>query len=71
MATQEEKVPFIEQTLQRSDDFYSGGMKTLVEDVVKVTGVAGATVEKLHQVAMEAVADKMLQGAADMFGSRQ
>lgn len=67
VATQEEKVPFIEQTLQRSDDFYSGGMKTLVEDVVKVTGVAGATVEKLHQVAMEAVADKMAKSKVGLW----
>ncbi len=58
-AQEEAKVPFIEQTLQRSDDFYSSGMKSLVGDVVKVTGVAGEVVQELQKVAAAAVKDKM------------
>ncbi|MBL9145098.1 MAG: hypothetical protein JNM99_15570 [Verrucomicrobiaceae bacterium] len=58
-AQEEAKVPFIEQTLQRSDDFYSSGMKSLVGDVVKVTGVAGDVVQELQKVATAAVKDKM------------
>ena len=58
-AQEEAKVPFIEQTLQRSDDFYSSGMKSLVGDVVKVTGVAGEVVQELQKVATAAVKDKM------------
>lgn len=58
-AQEEPKVPFIEQTLQRSDDFYSSGMKSLVSDVVKVTGVAGDVVPELQKVATAAVKDKM------------
>jgi hypothetical protein len=42
-------------------------MKTLVEDVVKVTGIAGASVEELHKVAMEAVADKMAKSKVGLW----
>lgn len=63
----DESVPFIDQTLQRSDDFYSSGMKTLVDDVVKITGVKGAVIEDLNKVALEAVADKMTQSKVGLW----
>ncbi len=66
-AQQEPQVPFIEQTLQRSDDFYSTGMKSLVGDVVKVTGVNGPVVEELNKLATEAVADKMTKSKAGLW----
>lgn len=66
-AQEEPKVPFIEQTLQRSDDFYSGGMKSLVGDVVKVTGIAGDVVQELQKVAAEAVKDKMTKSKVGLW----
>lgn len=63
----EENVPFIEQTLQRSDDFYAGGMRTLVDDVVKITGVTGPTIEELQKVATESVADKMTKSKVGLW----
>jgi hypothetical protein len=54
------KVPFIDQTLQRSDDFYSGGMKSLVEDVVKTAEIKDdGKINALRKAAELAVRDKM------------
>ena len=54
------KVPFIDQTLQRSDDFYSGGMKSLVEDVVKTAEIKDdSKINALRKAAELAVRDKM------------
>ena len=66
-AQQEPEVPFIDQTLQRSDDFYSSGMKTLVGDVVKVTGAGARAVEELQKIAAEAVADKMAKSKVGLW----
>jgi len=66
-AQEEPKVPFIEQTLQRSDDFYSGGMRSLVTDVVKVTGVAESLLPELQQVADAAVKDKMAKSKTGLW----
>ncbi len=62
-----EKVPFIEQTLERSTDFYGNGMKTLVEDVIKVTGSAEEKKEKLLKAASDAVADKMAKSKTGLW----
>ena len=59
-AEEDPKVPFIDQTLQRSDDFYSGGMKSLVEDVVKTAEIKDeAKIDALRKAADASVKDKM------------
>jgi len=62
-----EKVPFIEQTLDRSTDFYGNGMKTLVDDVMKVTGSAETNKEPLLKAANDAVADKMAKSKTGLW----
>jgi hypothetical protein len=64
---EEPKVPFIEQTLQRSDDFYSSGMKSLVGDVVKVTGIGKDVVQEIEKIAAEAVKDKMAKSKVGLW----
>ena len=66
-AQEEPKVPFIDQTLQRSDDFYSSGMKSLVTDVAYITGVGPEIVKELNAVAMEAVKDKMAKSKVGLW----
>lgn len=66
-AQEEPKVPFIEQTLQRSDDFYSSGMKSLVSDVAKITSVGPAVVQELGKVAAESVKDKMAKSKVGLW----
>ena len=59
-AEDDPKVPFIDQTLQRSDDFYSSGMKSLVDDVVKTASiVVEDKINALRKAADAAVRDKM------------
>ena len=62
-----EKVPFMEQTLDRSTDFYGNGMKTLVDDVMKVTGSAETNKELLLKAANDAVADKMAKSKTGLW----
>ena len=62
-----EKVPFIEQTLDRSTEFYSTGMKTLVEDVLKVTGAPETAKAGLTKAADEAVKDKMAKSKTGLW----
>ena len=67
-AQDEPNVPFIDQTLQRSDDFYSNGMKSLVEDVVKVAGMTDETkISELKKVAQESVVDKMAKSKTGLW----
>jgi hypothetical protein len=54
-----DEVPFIQQTLDRSTEFYGSGMKSLVQDVVKTVKLEAKAAEELNQVAEAAVADKM------------
>lgn len=59
-AADDPQVPFIDQTLQRSDEFYAAGMKTLVDDVAKVTELKDeARIAELRKAADAAVRDKM------------
>ncbi len=62
-----EKVLFIEQTLERSTDFYGNGMKTLVDDVMKVTAAPEEKKEQLLKAAAEAVADKMAKSKTGLW----
>lgn len=67
-AQEEPNVPFIDQTLQRSDEFYSNGMKSLVDDVVKVAGMTDeAKIIELKKVAQESVADKMAKSKTGLW----
>ena len=67
-AQDEPHVPFIDQTLQRSDDFYSNGMKSLVDDVVKVAGISNeAKISELKKVAQDSVADKMAKSKTGLW----
>jgi|GEM_PF-2582334 len=67
-AQEEPNVPFIDQTLQRSDDFYSNGMKMLVDDVVKVAGMTDeAKITELKKIAQESVADKMAKSKTGLW----
>ena len=63
----EEKVPFIEQTLERSTEFYGNGMKTLVEDVMKVTGAPESKKSELLAAADAAVKDKMVRSKTGLW----
>lgn len=61
-------VPFIDQTLQRSDDFYSTGMKSLVDEVVKVSGISDENkISELKKAAQAAVADKMAKSKVGLW----
>jgi hypothetical protein len=67
-AQDEPNVPFIDQTLQRSDDFYSTGMKSLVDEVVKVSGVSDeAKISELKKAAQAAVVDKMAKSKVGLW----
>ncbi len=67
-AQDEPNVPFIDQTLQRSDDFYSTGMRSLVDEVVKVSGVSDdAKISELKNAAQAAVADKMAKSKVGLW----
>ncbi len=54
-----EKAPFIDQTLERSAEFYASGMKSLVKEVVKITGTTPDKEAALAKEAQKAVDDKM------------
>ena len=62
-----ENVPFIQQTLDRSTDFYSNGMKSLVEDVLKITGAPDAKKTDLLKAADESVKDKMAKSKVGLW----
>ena len=62
-----ENVPFIQQTLDRSTDFYSNGMKSLVEDVLKITGAPEAKKTDLLKAADESVKDKMAKSKVGLW----
>lgn len=62
-----EKVPFIQQTLDRSTDFYGNGMKLLTDDVMKITGAPEAKKADLLKAADEAVKDKMAKSRTGLW----
>ncbi len=62
-----EKVPFIQQTLDRSTDFYGNGMKILTEDVMKITGAPESKKSDLLKAADDAVKDKMAKSKTGLW----
>ncbi|MDB6138991.1 MAG: hypothetical protein JWO94_2063 [Verrucomicrobiaceae bacterium] len=62
-----EKVPFIEQTLDRSTEFYGNGMKSLVDDVLKISGAPETKKAELLKAADEAVKDKMAKSKTGLW----
>jgi hypothetical protein len=66
-----DEVPFIQQTLDRSTEFYGSGMKSLVQDVVKMVKLDEKAAEALHKAAEAAVADKMEKSRSGLWKTWQ
>jgi hypothetical protein len=54
-----DEVPFIQQTLERSTEFYGSGMRALVEDVAKTVNLDADATAQLNAAAEAAVKEKM------------
>ena len=63
----EEKVPFIEQVLDRSTEFYGNGMKGLVDEVLKISGAPESKKPELLKAAEDSVKDKMTKSKTGLW----